>query len=101
MNRLDFFPVVTVDGLDEVDQIGGNLSKFTPVRQVSYYRVAQEDLMRPDLISQKAYGTVSFWWVICLVNDLSNPFTDLEVGTLLKVPNILDVYDFNKTYRIQ
>jgi hypothetical protein len=101
MNRLDFYPVVSVDGVSEVDQIGGNLPKFATVRPVSYYRVAQEDLMRPDLISQKAYGTVSFWWAICLVNDLSNPLTDLVEGQLLKVPNLLDLYDFNKAYRIQ
>ena len=100
MNRLDFFPVVTVDGTDEVDQIGGNLSKFKPVRRVSYFRVTQEDLMRPDLISQKVYGTVTFWWVICLTNGIANPLTDLSVGQQLEIPNILDIYDFNKAYRV-
>lgn len=100
MNRLDFYPVVTVDGSDEVDQIGGDLSKFTPIRPVSYYRVTSEDVMRPDLISYKAYGTVSFWWVVCLVNGIENPLADLVVGASLKIPNVLDLYDFNKKYRI-
>lgn len=100
MNRLSFFPTVTVNGIQEKDPLGGNISKFKTVRPVSYYRVAEEDLMRPDLISHKAYGDVSFWWVICVVNNIQNPLLDLSVGQQLQIPDVVDIYDFNKVYRV-
>jgi hypothetical protein len=90
-----------VDGKDEIDFLYNNLSKFKLHYQESYYRITEPDLLRPDLISYQYYNTVDFWWVIMLVNNIQNPLTDLEIGMLIKVPNILDIYEFNKLYRVR
>lgn len=39
---------------------------------------------RWDSISYKLYGTPYLWWIIALMNDVNNPFEDLEEGTNIK-----------------
>jgi hypothetical protein len=36
-------------------------------------------------LSQKYYGTSRLWWTILVANDISNPFTEIEPGTVLKI----------------
>jgi hypothetical protein len=43
---------------------------------------------RPDLISNFAYGTPDYWWVICLANDIIDPMEQLVAGKQIKVPII-------------
>ncbi len=49
------------------------------------YRIADTDLGRIDLLAYKFYGDVSLWWVICVVNKIANPLTDMWVGQELKI----------------
>jgi len=37
-----------------------------------------------DNISQEIYGTPTLWWVLALVNDVVNPFEELEEGSNIK-----------------
>ena len=37
-------------------------------------------------ISYKIYNTIDLWWLICKFNDVKNPFEELTVGMILKVP---------------
>lgn len=41
---------------------------------------------RPDLISHSIYGTTSNWWIICVVNDIIDPFEELIPGKKIKIP---------------
>jgi hypothetical protein len=41
---------------------------------------------RPDLISQAAYGTPGYWWVIILANNVNDIKEDLAVGEEIKIP---------------
>jgi len=100
MNRTDFFEKVTVDDTEERDFLRNPLSTFTMNYSPLYYRVNSADVMRPWLISYNCYGVVDFWWLLMFINDIENPFTDLEEGMLLKVPNSIDIYDFAKKYRV-
>ena len=43
---------------------------------------------RADLLSYEAYGTVSYWWLICLANGIQNPFEELTAGKQIKIPII-------------
>ena len=43
---------------------------------------------RADLLSYEAYGTVSYWWLICLANNITNPFEELTSGKQIKIPII-------------
>ena len=83
--------------------------KFSKVRSVStdYYRIetfpsitAKElaniphsvivwkETDRMDALASVILGDARYWWIICLMNDLVNPFSyNLLPGTLLKIPN--------------
>tara|TARA_R110001583_G_scaffold96437_3_gene240737 strand:+ start:6174 stop:6530 length:357 start_codon:yes stop_codon:yes gene_type:complete len=41
---------------------------------------------RPDLISSVYYGTVTFWWMIMLFNNITDPFEDLNIGDRILIP---------------
>ena len=101
MNRTNFYTVVTVDGTQELDFLWNPLSAFTMEYEPTYYRVTAVDLMRPDLISYKVYSTVRFWWVICLVNQIDSPLTDIQPGTILTIPSKLDISNFQRKYRVR
>lgn len=87
--------------VNELDYLYNNLSKMALKYSTSRYRVSEQDLMRPDLISYKVYGTVNYWWVILVINNIQNPFLDLSVGQMLLIPNENDLYDFRKKYRLR
>ncbi len=50
----------------------------------STYSVTQNEVNRPDLISQKLYGEVGYWWIIMKLNNIENPLTDVFAGLMLK-----------------
>lgn len=43
---------------------------------------------RPDLVSQEAYNTPEYWWLICAINNISDPFEQLIAGKIIKLPVI-------------
>ena len=101
MDRTNFYHILTVNNIQELDFLWNSLSEFSMEYPSGYYRVEVIDLLRPDLISYKVYGTVDFWWIILLVNNIENPFVDLKEGMILEIPNKLDIYEFQKTYRVR
>jgi hypothetical protein len=98
MDRTSFYNIVNINGLDEFDYLDNALSKFQMNYSTVPYTVTDTDLLRPDLISYSVYGTVDYWWIICYVNQIQNPFTDLVPGTVLTIPSLLDVFEFLKKY---
>jgi len=50
----------------------------------STYEVGENDIFL-DNISYKIYKTPHLWWVIALINNIQNPFEDLNVGDNIKV----------------
>ena len=101
MNRTKFYSETTVDSIQEMDFLYNNLSKFVTKYDTSSYRVNEADLQRPDLISYRIYGTVKYWWLVLSYNGISNPFTELETGDIIQLPNILDIYNFYKKYSLR
>jgi len=101
MNRLSFYHELTVEGIKELDFLWHALSEFKMKYEPIYYRVRSTDTLRIDMISDKCYDDVNFWWIILLVNGLDDPFTDLKEGDLLVIPNKLDIYNFQKQFRVR
>lgn len=98
MDRTNFFNITTVNGNPEYDYLYNSLSRFTMSYPVSYYQIVEADVMRPDIISYKVYGVVDYWWIILYVNDIESPLTDMTSGTIIQIPNVLDIYNFYKQY---
>lgn len=101
MNRTNFFNIETVDDTNELDFLHNSLSGFVMEYPSKRYRVNGTDLMRPHLISYRHYGTVNFWWIVMLVNGVSNPLVDLYAGMLLTIPSKLDILTFQKKFRVR
>jgi hypothetical protein len=36
-------------------------------------------------ISYRVYGTLNLWWLVCLYNNIPNPFERIKARTVLKV----------------
>lgn len=58
------------------------------------FRVTEDYIARPDLISYDAYGDSMYADVICKLNGISNPF-ELNMGMLLIVPAPEDITRFH------
>jgi hypothetical protein len=102
MDRTRFYNIDTTTGTPQLDFLYNALSVFTLKYPVGYYRVTNVDLVRPDLISAKMYdGNVKYWWVILLFNGIRDPFTDMQLGQILQIPNVIDLYEIFKQYKLR
>lgn len=101
MKRTKFYKVETIDGMDELDFLYNNLSDFVLKYPVTYYRVTEADVPDPALISYRVYGDVAFFWFILLINNIEDAFTELTAGLLLTIPHKLDIYAFQKNFKLR
>ena len=70
--RLETFPSVSTEDLDHIP----------------YNVIMWKETDRVDALAEDHLGSASYWWVICLMNNLVNPFSyKLLPGTLLKIPH--------------
>lgn len=53
----------------------------------TYYTVQVEDEYRLDTLAYNLYGSTFLWWIIALVNDIRNPFTQPKAGDVLRIPS--------------
>lgn len=69
--RLETFPAIQDEELDSVPH---NI-------------VMWKETDRMDAMAEELLGDPRYWWIICLMNNLVNPFSyDLIPGRLLKIP---------------
>ena len=63
--------------------------KFVNMEQISPNAYMTYQILETDTwtnLSFKFYNTYKLWWLICKFNNIKNPFTDLTVGTVIKIP---------------
>ena len=73
--RLETFPSIS---MTELAAIPHTIIKF-------------KETDRLDHLAERFLGSATYWWAICLMNDLDNPFSyRLLPGFLLKIPNTVD-----------
>ena len=53
-----------------------------------YHQLKAGEEGRWDLISYKYYKSVNYWWLICIANDISDPFDAPLAGTIIRVPSL-------------
>lgn len=56
-----------------------------------FVQVTQDLLMRPDLVSFKAYGVPDFWWAIYELNGIRDPLFDLKLNQTLRIPSLTNL----------
>lgn len=57
-----------------------------PIFDYTIFKVTEEFIARPDLISLDNYGTTDYTDLICKINDLGNPY-ELNEGMFIIVPD--------------
>jgi len=61
------------------------VSNYTGVVNFTYYQVEEYDTI--EWIASATYGDGRNWWVIANANPEILDWNDLEVGTILRIPN--------------
>ncbi len=55
----------------------------------SIFKINQPKFVnRPDSIAYATYGNSKYWWIIAMVNDVINPFSEFYLGRELIVPDL-------------
>lgn len=56
-----------------------------PKEYFQYYKIVEGDTWTN--ISYKFYRNIKLWWLICRFNNIKNPFTQLVINKVIKIPN--------------
>jgi len=75
-----------VDNALESDplSISNTISKFLPVER--YEKVELIEEYRPDLLAFNKINNKDEWWILFLVNDIIDPFEELVLDKIIKIP---------------
>ena len=101
MNRTKFYKKTTVDNVQELDFLHNSISNLVGRRRSGHYRLSVLDRKRPDITSYRNYGTPNYWWIVLAFNGVQDPFFETRVGRMFAIPNVLDIYDFAKDFKIR
>ncbi len=52
-----------------------------------FYIIKPEEENRPDIISQKFFGTPHLDWVICIFNHIKDPLKEFTAGKKIVIPS--------------
>jgi len=69
-----------------------NVPKIDEQPQDVYYTVQAGEPRRLDKIAYNQYGNYLLWWIIALANNIADPFTELEVGQVIRIPYLPYIY---------
>tara|TARA_R110000868_G_scaffold13711_9_gene63617 strand:- start:2635 stop:2925 length:291 start_codon:yes stop_codon:yes gene_type:complete len=87
-------------GFTEVSHRGKTLATSLNAKSFDNFTISMNDMPyevgyipngyehRPDLISDLFYNTVSMDWLICMFNNIKDPFQELNVGDRILIPQI-------------
>lgn len=95
--RSNFLKTETVDGITQYDLGSMNFKDFDWGENL-YYVTKEEDLGRPDIISQKIYGTVNYAWFLMKYNGICDIHYDIKLAQYIKYPSIDRVREAFKLY---
>lgn len=62
--------------------------KYEPRGDDKFYMVTKGTEFRPDLVSRRAYGTVSYWWRILEANNMKDVW-EFRAGVNVLIPSII------------
>lgn len=100
-NRESLFQKNIVDGRAEFDMGSIDFPELLNDRDYLWTTVKTYEQARPDLISQRLYGTPDLWWFIMWLNGLSDPWHHLMPHVALKYIAIEKIDNAFKYLRIR
>lgn len=65
-----------------------NFLKGMEVKEIEVGYIPAGYEHRPDLISNLFYDTVTFDWLICMFNNISDPFQQLNINDRILIPRL-------------
>ena len=70
-------PKLTYNGVT-ISDITHRIDMLKSVRKYEalYYTVRISDDMTPELLAERTYGNQDYWWIICTINKVIDPFYD-------------------------
>ena len=74
-----------------------NMSSLNNNSFYELYEVDNNDWL--DNISYKFYNTPQLWWVIAIVNNITNPFEEIYPGKVLRILKNSYIYNILKEVR--
>lgn len=77
--------VISSVGSSQFDEVTINADTYFNY-EIGYIPAGYEH--RPDLISNLFYDTPNYWWLILLVNNISDPLQGLNGGDKIFIPKI-------------
>ena len=95
--RTNYLKEENIAGMLEYDLSSMDFGNYD-FGSVLYYTVRELDVGRPDIISQRLYGTTNYWWFLMWFNGVSDPWNDLRDGMVLKYPALERVREGIKLY---
>ena len=87
-NRETLFQKNIVDGVNEFDLGSIDFPDLLNDKDYLWTVVRNNEQVRPDLVSQRLYGTPDLWWFIMWLNGISDPWHDLMPRVALKYISI-------------
>jgi hypothetical protein len=97
-SRVNFYKSDKINGVKEADLLTNTVTDFEFDTLYNSYTVTETDIQRPDLISQKIYGNITYWWILMKINNVHDVWNDLYIGQVLKYPTVDEMdrfYNFN------
>jgi len=70
-------PKLTYNGVT-ISDITHRIDMLAQVRKYEalYYTVRISEDMTPELLAEQTYGNQDYWWIICTINKVIDPFYD-------------------------
>jgi hypothetical protein len=70
-------PKLTYNGVT-ISDITHRIDMLKSVRKYEalYYTVRISEDMTPELLAEQTYGNQDYWWIICTINKVIDPFYD-------------------------
>jgi len=67
--------------------------------QIVFYTVSGDEFM--DTVAYKAWGSVDYWWIIAIFNDITEPFKQWPLTQAEVVTMATNLYNKNPIYTYQ
>ena len=100
-SRTPYIPTVLVDGQPQLDFLKSQYIGLAFANlDYTLYTLTSADAGCPDLISYRAYGDESYYWIILFFNGIVNPYLELTTGLQLRIPTLNQALSYikNNTY---